>query len=162
MKPVIVQFLPELNVGGVERGTIEIARAIVAEGFRSVVVSNGGRLVDQLLNEGSEHNSLPLHKKALASLRLIKKLKPILEETDIAHVRSVVLKDALDAVKEPLEELAEGLAATLVDVARPPAQQSITTIVPSDRFKAAASTARHGSQALGKVWIIFQIFNTSE
>ena len=88
MKPVIVQFLPELNVGGVERGTIEIARAIVAEGFRSVVVSNGGRLVEQLLNEGSEHISLPIHKKALASLRLIKKLKPILEEADIAHVRS--------------------------------------------------------------------------
>ena len=88
MKPIIVQFLPELNVGGVERGTIEIARAIVAEGFRSVVVSNGGRLVEQLLNEGSEHISLPIHKKALASLRLIKKLKPILEEADIAHVRS--------------------------------------------------------------------------
>ena len=40
--PVIVQVLPELVRGGVERGTIEMAEAIIAAGGKAVVVSNGG------------------------------------------------------------------------------------------------------------------------
>ena len=48
-----MQLLPELNSGGVERGTLEIARALVAQGHQSLVVSNGGRLVSQLEAEDS-------------------------------------------------------------------------------------------------------------
>ena len=48
----IMQLLPELNSGGVERGTLEIARALIAAGHESIVVSNGGRLVAQLEAEG--------------------------------------------------------------------------------------------------------------
>lgn len=44
----ILQILPELNAGGVERGTLEIARALVQKGHDSLVVSNGGRLVSEL------------------------------------------------------------------------------------------------------------------
>ena len=40
--PVIVQVLPELVRGGVERGTVEMAEAIIAAGGKAVVVSNGG------------------------------------------------------------------------------------------------------------------------
>ena len=58
----VMQLLPELNSGGVERGTLEIARALVKEGHQSVVVSNGGRLVAQLEAEGSTHLTLPIHK----------------------------------------------------------------------------------------------------
>ena len=36
--PVIVQILPALNFGGVERGTLEIAEAIIAKGWRAVVI----------------------------------------------------------------------------------------------------------------------------
>ena len=54
----VMQLLPELNSGGVERGTLEIARALVAQGHQSLVVSNGGRLVSQLEAEGSKHLSL--------------------------------------------------------------------------------------------------------
>ena len=39
----IVQILPELDAGGVERGTLEIAAYLVREGHESIVVSNGGR-----------------------------------------------------------------------------------------------------------------------
>ena len=42
----VMQLLPELNSGGVERGTLEIARALVAQGHTSLVVSNGGRMVN--------------------------------------------------------------------------------------------------------------------
>ncbi|EMI6711913.1 glycosyl transferase, partial [Acinetobacter baumannii] len=55
----VMQLLPELNSGGVERGTLEIARALVAQGHQSLVVSNGGRLVSQLEAEGSTHLTLP-------------------------------------------------------------------------------------------------------
>ena len=47
-KLTVIQTLPALDAGGVERGTLEIARALVAAGHRSIVISNGGRLVKQL------------------------------------------------------------------------------------------------------------------
>ncbi|HAQ51116.1 MAG TPA: glycosyl transferase, partial [Gammaproteobacteria bacterium] len=52
---VVVQVLPSLQSGGVERGTLEIARYLVQQGYRSIVLSAGGRLVDTLEAQGSEH-----------------------------------------------------------------------------------------------------------
>jgi len=88
----VMQLLPELNSGGVERGTLEIARALVAEGHESLVVSNGGRLVAQLEAEGSKHLTLAIHKKALSSLWQIRPLRQLIEQhqPDIMHVRSRV------------------------------------------------------------------------
>lgn len=88
----IMQLLPELNSGGVERGTLEIAKALVADGHTSLVVSNGGRMVTQLEAEGSTHLSLPIHKKALSSLWQIRPLRRLIEQhqPDIVHVRSRV------------------------------------------------------------------------
>ncbi|MBU3094796.1 glycosyltransferase family 4 protein [Acinetobacter baumannii] len=88
----VMQLLPELNSGGVERGTLEIARALVAQGHQSLVVSNGGRLVSQLEAEGSTHLTLPIHKKSLSSLWQIRPLRQLIEEhqPDIVHVRSRV------------------------------------------------------------------------
>ena len=40
----VAQLLPALNGGGVERGTLEVARELVRHGHRSVVISAGGRL----------------------------------------------------------------------------------------------------------------------
>lgn len=71
----VMQLLPELNSGGVERGTLEIARALVADGHESLVVSHGGRLVNQLETEGSKHCTLAIHKKALSSLWQIRPLR---------------------------------------------------------------------------------------
>ena len=72
-KPVesmkVVQILPELNAGGVERGTLEVGKRLVQLGHDSVVISNGGRLVEQLEEEGSCHVTLPIQKKRLSSLR---------------------------------------------------------------------------------------------
>ena len=88
----VMQLLPELNSGGVERGTLEIARALVAEGHESLVVSNGGRLVAQLEAEGSTHLTLAIHKKALSSLWQIRPLRQLIEQhqPDIVHIRSRV------------------------------------------------------------------------
>ena len=86
----VLQVLPNLNSGGVERGTVEFARELVHQGHQSLVMSNGGRLVEQLEAEGSRHISLPVHKKSLWSLRLVRPLRELLQtlQPDIIHVRS--------------------------------------------------------------------------
>jgi len=86
----VLQTLPALHSGGVERGTLEIARALVAAGHRSIVVSNGGRLVEQLVREGSEHITMAVHRKSLKSLLQILPFRRLLREVkpDIVHARS--------------------------------------------------------------------------
>jgi glycosyltransferase involved in cell wall biosynthesis len=86
----VVQILPELNAGGVERGTLEVGKYLVDQGHESIVISNGGRLVTQLETEGSRHITLPVHKKRLSSLKQVRILRRLFEEEcpDILHLRS--------------------------------------------------------------------------
>jgi len=44
----VLQVLPALESGGTERGVLEIAEALVAAGHRSLVISAGGRMAEQL------------------------------------------------------------------------------------------------------------------
>ncbi len=83
-------MLPALNAGGVERGTLEVAHHLVEHGHRSLVMSTGGRMVEQLLREGSEHFTWPIGKKSLWTLRLIWQLRRFMieQKVDILHVRS--------------------------------------------------------------------------
>jgi len=83
-------MLPELDGGGVERGTLEIARYLVGQGHRSLVVSGGGRLVSQLENEGSVHIAMDTGKKSPGSLKYILPLRRLMqrEKVDILHLRS--------------------------------------------------------------------------
>jgi len=86
----VIQFVPTLESGGVEQGVLEISKALVDAGHESHVVSAGGRLVDQLINEGTYHHHWKLHKKNIFTLRYIKPLTKWIEEMspDILHVRS--------------------------------------------------------------------------
>jgi glycosyltransferase involved in cell wall biosynthesis len=88
----VVQILPELNAGGVERGALEIAARLVRDGHESLVVSNGGRLVDELERSGSRHVTMPVHRKSLASLAQVRVMRRFLtiERPDIVHIRSRV------------------------------------------------------------------------
>ncbi|MFA6959814.1 MAG: glycosyltransferase family 4 protein [Opitutaceae bacterium] len=88
----VLQILPELNSGGVERGTLEIARALVAGGHQALVMSNGGRLVAALEKQGGRHLLMPVHRKSLKSLLQVRTLRRLLEreQPDIVHVRSRV------------------------------------------------------------------------
>jgi len=88
----IIQILPELNSGGVERGTVEFARELVKQGHESIVVSAGGRQVAQLEREGSRHIQMPVHKKSLSSLWQVRPLRRLFEteRPDIVHMRSRV------------------------------------------------------------------------
>ncbi len=89
----IVQILPELNEGGVERGTMELSRELVKRGFESVVISSGGKLAAQIKHDGGLHVTLDVCSKNPLSApwrifklyQTFKKLSP-----DILHVRSRV------------------------------------------------------------------------
>lgn len=59
----ILQILPALEQGGVERGTLEIARALTKVGIANGVVSSGGRLVGILEQMGVQHYLLPVKSK---------------------------------------------------------------------------------------------------
>src|SRR5882724_11183633 len=79
----VVQLLPALNAGGVERSVLEIGRALVAAGHRSIVVSGGGRLQEKLTAQGSEHIDLDIGRKSLATLRHIRTLRRQRFATDV-------------------------------------------------------------------------------
>lgn len=86
----VVQLIPALHSGGAERSALEIGRALVQAGHRSVVISAGGRLVEQLQAEGSEHITLDIGRKSLSTLRRLGALRKVLREIrpDIVHARS--------------------------------------------------------------------------
>ncbi|MEZ5690895.1 MAG: glycosyltransferase family 4 protein [Rickettsiales bacterium] len=90
-QPIILQVLPELNSGGVERGTVEIAEAIIKAGGKALVASAGGKMLKQLQKIGAEHIELPLASKNpfimwLNSIRLASIIKK--NDVDIIHARS--------------------------------------------------------------------------
>ncbi len=86
----VLQLLPALDSGGVERGTLEIARALVAAGHESVVLSKGGRLVEQLQREGSRHIARDLGRKSPTTFLQYRALRKLFEAErfDIIHARS--------------------------------------------------------------------------
>lgn len=86
----VVQMLPDLEGGGVERGTLEVGRYLAERGHRSLVVSAGGRLVDQLEREGSSHIPWDVGSKSPLCLRHILPLRRLLqrEKVDVLHLRS--------------------------------------------------------------------------
>lgn len=88
----VMQLLPELESGGVERGTIEIAAALQAAGHRAIVVSGGGRMVAELEALGVQHITLPIGKKSLWTLRHVRTLRRLFvaQGVDIVHLRSRV------------------------------------------------------------------------
>ena len=86
----VLQLLPALESGGVERSTLEIAEALVRAGHRALVVSAGGRLVPKLQALGAEHITLDIGRKSLLTLRHVRTLRALLvrEGVDLVHARS--------------------------------------------------------------------------
>jgi len=86
----VLQVLPALNGGGVERGTLEVAAALAQRGHRSLVISAGGRHVDRLEAAGSRHIACPVGAKTPLALRWVRLLRRLLLEEQVAilHARS--------------------------------------------------------------------------
>jgi glycosyltransferase involved in cell wall biosynthesis len=89
--PAVLQVLPRLVAGGVERGTIEVAAALVAGGWKAVVASAGGPMVREIERAGARHVELPLGSKNPFTMRgNIERLAQLIrrERIDIIHARS--------------------------------------------------------------------------
>ena len=89
----IMQILPALDHsgGGVERGTLDVAKYISERGYKSVIVSSGGTMAERFEYKGVLHYKLPIQKKNIYSyFSSRKKFKRILSEVNpsVVHVRS--------------------------------------------------------------------------
>lgn len=87
----VLQVIPELQTGGAERTTVDVAAALVAAGHRAMVASAGGRLVQELTATGARHVTLPLAAKSpFAMWRNMRALKRLIlsEGIDLVHARS--------------------------------------------------------------------------
>jgi glycosyltransferase involved in cell wall biosynthesis len=89
--PAVLQVIPSLVSGGVERGTIDLAGALVAAGWTAYVASSGGPMEHQLARLGARHLRLPLaSKNPLVMRRNVAALTEIIRrhKVDIVHARS--------------------------------------------------------------------------
>ena len=75
-----LQLVPAMEQGGVERGVVEMNRALLSAGWENVVVSAGGRLADQIVSDGGRHVLLDVKSKnPLTYLSRAAKLRRLLE-----------------------------------------------------------------------------------
>src|ERR1700739_522818 len=89
--PAVLQVVPSLVSGGVERGTVEVASALVAAGWTAYVASAGGPMERELTRGGAKHIHLPratknplgIRRNASALVEIIRRYK-----IDIVHARS--------------------------------------------------------------------------
>ena len=89
--PVVLQVLPSLVSGGVERGTVELAGALVEAGWTSYVASGGGPLEREIARAGGKHLTLPLaSKNPLVMRRNTAELTRLIRRLgiDVVHARS--------------------------------------------------------------------------
>ncbi len=99
----ILQILPALVTGGVERGTVEVTDSLVKSGFRAIVASAGGPMAKEVEAKGGKHIALPLASKNPFTIRAnAKSLCRLIRENnvDLVHVRSrAPAWSALEAAK---------------------------------------------------------------
>ena len=89
----VVQLLPELNEGGVERGVVEFSRELLKRGHESIVISAGGKLAAQIEADGGRRIMLDVcSKNLLSAYGRVQTLRELLREIkpDIIHARSRV------------------------------------------------------------------------
>jgi hypothetical protein len=89
--PAVLQVIPSLVSGGVERGTVDLAGALTAAGWTAYVASAGGPMEHQLSRVGARHLTLPLaSKNPLVMQRNAAALIDIIRthKIDIVHARS--------------------------------------------------------------------------
>ncbi len=89
----ILQLVPKLDIGGVEKGTVEVARHLTLNGHKAVVASGGGVFEKDLAAMGARHYSLPVgSKNPVVMLYSYFKLKHIIKKENIlvVHARSRV------------------------------------------------------------------------
>lgn len=83
----VLQVLPALGNGGVERGTLDMARHLLGQGWRAVVASGGGPGADELRTLGADGVELPLQSKS-----------PFVIHANIARLQRIIRRHGIDLV----------------------------------------------------------------
>jgi len=86
----VLQILPALESGGTERSVLDIAEGVVSAGHRSLIISTGGQMVEQLTNAGSEHIQSGLGTKSPLTLRHVPWLRRLIweQKVDVIDIQS--------------------------------------------------------------------------
>ena len=87
----LMQIVPEMNSGGVEQGTLDVANFLGKNHYNNVIVSNGGKMLTYLDKKRVSHYKLPVHSKNFFTKPILaKKINKIItqENINILHVRS--------------------------------------------------------------------------
>lgn len=87
----ILQIIPELEAGGAERTTVDVAAALAAVGARALVATEGGRLVGELQAKGGIWAPFPAAtKNPFSMLRNVRRLAKLCLDEGVAliHARS--------------------------------------------------------------------------
>lgn len=90
MPLTVLQVLPALESGGVERGTVEVAQELCRRGHRALVISAGGSMVGELEAAGARHITWAIGRKTPLTLHYVRPLRQLLasEGVDVLHARS--------------------------------------------------------------------------
>ncbi|MCF7873292.1 MAG: glycosyltransferase [Candidatus Omnitrophica bacterium] len=92
----VIQILPKMKAGGVERGVLDLVRYFKASdnfpNFESIVISAGGNLSYLLENSKVKHYQFSVDKKSPFSLLTVPKISKLIlkEKPNIMHARSRV------------------------------------------------------------------------
>ena len=89
----ILQILPSLDKinGGVERGTLDIAKELAERKYNSVIISSGGEMADRYKYKGVSHYKIEINNKGIINFFLSRgKFKKLLNQIkpDLIHIRS--------------------------------------------------------------------------
>lgn len=85
--PAVLQLLPALEAGGVERGAVDLAAALARAGWRAFVVSRGGPLVREVERAGARHIIMPVHSK-----------NPVVMRRNSRRLEELVRREGIDIV----------------------------------------------------------------
>lgn len=87
----LLQVVPELETGGAEQTTLDIAQAVIAAGGRAIVATRGGRMASRLVADGARLAQMPVQtKNPLVMLGNAARLVDLIrkEKVSVVHVRS--------------------------------------------------------------------------
>ena len=90
-KKTVLQILPSLTSGGIERGVVEMNNYLVKNGYNSIVLSSGGKMVYQIEQGGGKHITLNVATKNPFKIwNNISKIKKIIKQNniDVVDVKS--------------------------------------------------------------------------
>ena len=87
----LVQIVPSLDSGGVERGTIDVANFLTEKKIQNFIITSGGQMIKELDESFTHVHLLPVSSKNIFSYPLIaRKINQFIQSNNInlVHVRS--------------------------------------------------------------------------